>query len=283
MIISKIMPHGFCGGVINAIKISNEVLDNPNTVKPIYILGRIIHNEKVCRQLEDKGAIIIREDLSRLEMVDLIDNGTVIISAHGASEQCINKCINKGLHVIDTTCKFVKIIEHNIRTQMQKRKIIYFGVKNHPECEAILGISDQIILITNYNQLISLPKNEKYYLTNQTTLSMLKLKSWYEYVEKNFSDVIIDNKICSSTTRRQQAVLDTKADLIIVAGDSKSSNTLELYKLATKFTNALLVNDYLDLINIDLNIYQTIALTSGASTPEYVLNEIYEYLTNTYN
>lgn len=271
MKIHKINPHGYCGGVIRALKLANEAIKNN---KNIYMLGKIIHNDIVCEELKNKGIII--KTNNKDEAIDEINFGTVIFTAHGTDEKLIEKAKKKNLNIIDTTCTKVNIIKNNIKKNFDKT-ILYIGVANHPECEAILSISNDIILINNIDDLKILNKDIQYYVTNQTTLSLLKLKDIYTYLEENFNNVIIDNKICLATTQRQLAVLNTTADYIIVVGDKASSNTNELYNIASSKCDSILVSNLSELLTIDITKYNNVKITSGASTPEYLVDEIIEY------
>ncbi len=266
MKIDKINPHGYCGGVTYALKIANEYINKKN----VYMIGKIIHNDIVCNKLEENGIII--KTNSKIDAIKEITEGTVIFTAHGTDESIINYAKNKGLNVVDTTCKKVNIIKDNIKKNLSSSTILYIGVKKHPECEAILSISKDIILINDIDDLEHLDKSINYYVTNQTTLSLLKLNELYKYIEENFNNVIIDNKICLATTQRQQAVLDTTADCIIVVGDKNSSNTNELYNIAKTKCDSYLISCYKELPN--LSIYKDIKITSGASTPEYLVDEV---------
>lgn len=280
MIISKINPHGFCGGVINALSKAHKAVDNVNTKKPIYMIGKIIHNDIVCNDLISKGIII--KNSNKYDAIKEIDFGTVIFSAHGIDSKLIDEATSKGLDVIDTTCSKVNIVKKNISKHIDTRTILYIGVKNHPECDAILSISKDIILISDVNDLVSLDNTKSYYITNQTTLSLFKIKDLYEYVEVNFSDVIVDNKICLATTTRQQAIIDTIADCIIVVGDKNSSNTNELFNIASSKCDSILISCFNELDKKDFSMYNDIKVTSGASTPEYLVDEVIDFLEKNY-
>lgn len=281
MTISKLNPHGYCGGVTNALNKAKNALGNPNTKKPIYMIGKIIHNDIVCKTLEKEGIIILNSN-DKFNAINVIKSGTIIFTAHGIDDKLIEKATFQGLDVIDTTCNKVRIIKENIKKNITSHSIIYIGVKNHPECEAVLSISENIILVTCLEDLFSLDKNQKYYVTNQTTLSLLKIDELYKYISSNFSDVLIDNKICLATTQRQQAVLDCTADCIIIVGDKQSSNTKELYNISCTKCPSFLVSECSELFDIDLSSFSDIKITSGASTPEYLVDEIIEYISNTY-
>ena len=122
--------------------------------------------------------------------------------------------------------------------------------------------------------------NPNIYVTNQTTLSKYELKDIYDTLSKKYPNSIIDNKICDATTLRQEAVMNiTHADLCIVVGDKTSSNSNKLVTVAKSAgINSILIDDHNDLKNIDLTKYNKVAVTSGASTPDFIVDSVIEYL-----
>lgn len=278
MKIEKINPHGYCGGVKRALSMVYQAIDKEE--QPIYLIGKVIHNDIVCRDLESKGVLIKTND--KLEAINEIQSGTVIFTAHGTDQFIIDKAKEKNLNVIDTTCAKVSIIQKKIAQYLKSHKVLYIGVLNHPECTAVLSLSKEIILIKDIDDLKELDVNSSYYITNQTTLSSLKLTELYKHIETNFSNVVIDNKICLATTQRQNAVLRSDADCILVVGDKKSSNTNELHNVALTICDSFLISEYSEIISIDLSKYKNVKITSGASTPEYVIDELIEYLNKIY-
>ena len=282
MIINKIEPQGFCNGVKYALKLVDNALHDPNTIKPIYLLGNLIHNSKVMDELKAKGIIIIDSKKTRLEMLDDIQNGTVIFSAHGVSPSVYEKANEKGLNIIDATCPNVLIIHNRIKSYIDKGySIIYIGSKNHPECEGVLDINENIILVSTIDDIDKINlSNSKIYITNQTTLSKYELLEIYDKLKELYPESIIDNKICNATTLRQDAVMKIKnTDLCIVVGDKSSSNTNKLVSVAKKTgTNAILIEDYNDIKEFDFSKINNLAITSGASTPSYVVDEVIDFL-----
>ena len=282
MIINKIEPQGFCGGVKNAIDIAKKAIKNENNIKPIYLLGSLIHNEHVMKSLEDLGLILIDDkNKTRLELLDEIKSGSVIFSAHGVSDKVYLKAKEKNLNIIDATCPFVKIVHNNIKKYLNLGyDIVYIGTKGHPECEGVLGISDKIKLITNKQDALNYQNNnDNIYLSTQTTLSIYEIDEIINILKNKFKNIIIDNKICNATTVRQEAIYNAKkTDLFIIVGDQKSSNTKKLYNIAKEKFNAIMINDKNDLdVNLLKNINE-ISITSGASTPSYLVDEIIEYI-----
>lgn len=283
MKINRLNPSGFCGGVNKALKILDEILLDSTTPKPIYLLGSIIHNSIIIDKYTSNGVILIDDpNKTRLELLDNIDNGTVIISAHGVSPKVYEKCKAKGLNIIDTTCSNVSIIHKRITDKLNNGyTCLYIGNKKHPECEGVLGIDSSIILLSNIDDVDNLNiSNDKLYVTNQTTLSLLEIEDIYNKLKNKFPSIIIDNKICLSTTLRQKSIINQeRVDLCIVVGDKSSSNTSKLVKTGNNINiNTVLVSDLEDVKKLDLNDLSSISITSGASTPSYLIDEIVDYL-----
>ena len=195
--------HGYCFGVKRALNIVYETIDNKDIKRPIYLLGNLIHNKIVTNKLTELGVITIDKPLkTRLELLDEIDCGTVIFSAHGVSRAVYKKANDKGLNIVDASCKMVKLIHTKVINYTNNGyQIIYIGKKNHPECEAILQEGKNIYLVSNKTDLDNLNiLNDKIYVTNQTTLSSLETKELYDLIQKKYPNAIIDNKICNEKT-----------------------------------------------------------------------------------
>ena len=281
MKINILNPHGYCGGVKKAIDLVINALNDQNTKRPIYLLGNIIHNKYITNKLDELGAITIEaKGRTRFEMLDDIKSGSVIFSAHGVSDRVREKAKNKNLNIIDASCPNVLFIEKKIKQHLSLGyEILYIGSSKHPECEAVLEIDSKIHLYTDDFNLDSLI-GKKVYVTNQTTLSMYEINNIYKRIKSVLKDAIIDNKICNATTKRQEALINNKADLTIVVGDKLSSNSKKLCEISETLghTKAILVETTNDLNNINFKGIETINLTSAASTPEELLNSVYEAL-----
>lgn len=281
MQVKKLVPQGYCQGVILALKKCLAAIENPEIKKPIYLLGMLIHNKNVCQALQNKG-IIILNGKSRLEMLDQISQGTVIISAHGVEESVYEKARKKEIDIIDTTCPIVKKVHEKIKQHLNNQeKILYIGNQNHPEAQGVINESKQIILIDKDSDLDILSKNDCYYLTTQTTLSALEIMPLCQAIKEKIPQAIIDTNICDATTKRQQALIGQETDLLIIVGDKKSSNTTKLKEVAEKkasFEKLLAIESLNELNGIDLVSYKKAIVTSGASTPKAITNEIIDYL-----
>ena len=266
-----INPHGYCGGVSHALNVVYNTINNPNTVKPIYLLGNLIHNKIVTNKLSQLGVTTIDiKNKTRLELLDYIDSGTVIFSAHGVSNKVREKATNKGLNIVDASCGKVLLIHKKVLEYINKGYyVLYIGKPNHPEAEAILEESNNIKLITSINDLNTKIDNKLIYVTNQTTLSLLEITNIYNKIKELYPNALIDNNICNATTLRQKALFNLNTDLVIVVGDKLSSNSNSLVNIARRNNiDSILVENISDIDANFIKKYKHISFTSGASTPE---------------
>lgn len=283
MEIAKVIPSGYCKGVVNAIKIAKETkLNNPDS--PVYVLGMLVHNSFVSKELDELGIVTLDDSIkSKEELVDEIDDGIIIFTAHGISRNIKSKVIDKGLKYVDASCVDVLKTQSIIEDYLNKGyDVIYFGKKNHPEAEAVLSISDKIHLVTNTTDIDDLNiDNEKIFLTNQTTMSHLELSDLIEYIKTIYPNIVIEEEICNATSSRQKAIEALKdCDLLYVVGDSKSNNTAKLVDIGRKkgIKKVLLIHTYEDINDEDLKDVNKVYVTAGASTPPYLIEEVINYL-----
>ena len=281
MIVKKINPQGYCKGVILALDKCVKTINNPQTKKPIYLLGMIIHNKLVCNELESKGVIIL-EGSNKLELIKNITTGTVIISAHGVSKKVKNALSNLNVDIVDTTCPDVAKVHNNVFKYLDLGyEVLYIGKKNHPEAIGVLEEDNKIHLIDSLESINNLDTNKKYYVTNQTTLSHDFLSVYHEKLNETLNNLVIENNICLATTKREKALYDIETDLIVVVGDKTSSNTKKLYEVAknkVQSKSVIIIERAYDLLNYDLSNYNEAYVTSGASTPNKVVNQVIRFL-----
>ena len=281
MLVKKISPQGYCKGVILALKKCIETINNKDTLKPIYLLGMIIHNRFVCEELETKGVIIL-DGYDKVSLLDKINSGTVIISAHGVSSKVKDKIIEKNLNMVDATCPDVEKVHINTLKYINDGyEVIYIGKKNHPEAIGVIEESNLIHLVEDLTDLDNLPTNKKYYVTNQTTLAHSHLEKFHNKINELFDDVLIENNICNATTKRETALYDLEADIIVVVGDYKSSNTKKLVETAKNKARAkevIAIERAIDLLNYKLTDYKDAYVTSGASTPSVLVDQVVRFL-----
>lgn len=173
MEIVKISPRGYCYGVVDAMVLALETARNLELPRPIYILGMIVHNAHVTEAFEREGVITL-DGANRLDILDQIDHGTVIFTAHGVSPEVRKKARDKGLSVVDATCPDVTKTHDLIREKTAEGyHIIYIGKKGHPEPEGAIGTAPEFVhLIEREEEIEKLEVPEgKIVITNQTTMS----------------------------------------------------------------------------------------------------------------
>lgn len=285
--IIKLPIQSFCFGVRNAIKKTNNVLNKEDTIKPLSMLGEVVHNKYVSEYFENQGITVYKEG-TRLEMLDNIDKGTVIITAHGVSDQVKNKINSLGLSSIDTTCPFVSnsimLIKKYLRLDYT---IIYIGSKNHPESETAVSFGNKVILISSIDEAKNLDINtNKLIVTNQTTMSMYDIQDIINCLKSKYPHLETMEKVCSASIERQRMVMETAKQhqndpttAFIVIGDKFSHNTKKLADIISEYNdNVYLAESINDVPLKKVKQYETIYLASGTSTPNCIIEEIYNVL-----
>lgn len=282
MEIKRVVPSGYCKGVVNAINIVKKTKEQyPN--ENIYILGMIVHNSYVSKQMEDLGVITLEDpNLSKEELLDTIDKGVVIFTAHGISDKIKQKALDKGLICVDASCVDVLKNKDLIKSYLGKGyDVVYFGKKNHPEAEAILSLSNNIHLISNISDIDNLNiSNDNLFITNQTTMSYLEVEDMLKLIKDKYPTCIIQKEICNATSSRQLAITNIKdGDVLYVVGDVKSNNTNKLKEIGSKyFKKVFLISNYKEINKKDLVNENKIYVTAGASTPPILIDEVIDYL-----
>ena len=285
MKITKLIPQGYCKGVYNAIKVTLDTRKNyPN--ENIYILGLIIHNKLIKEELDKLNIIsLYSKEKNRMELLNEINEGIIILTAHGTDLELINKIKEKNLKLIDTTCNYVSSTYELIKNELNNNhEVIYVGIHNHPEATATVSINkNKIHLIQTIEEVKELKmKDESPLITNQTTLSKYQIENITKEIKKYYPNSRLSNEQCNATRLRQDAIINIKEnyDLIIIVGDKLSNNSKQLYELAKKKTNAILIESILDLDINELLNKENIAITSGASTPSSIVDQIYNFILN---
>lgn len=282
MEIKRVVPSGYCKGVVNAINIVKKTKEQyPN--ENIYILGMIVHNSYVSKQMEDLGVITLEDpNLSKEELLDTIDKGVVIFTAHGISDKIKQKALDKGLICVDASCVDVLKNKDLIKSYLDKGyDVVYFGKKNHPEAEAILSLSNNIHLVSNISDINNLNiSNDNLFITNQTTMSYLEVEDMLKLIKDKYPTCIIQKEICNATSSRQLAITNIKdGDVLYVVGDVKSNNTNKLKEIGSKyFKKVFLISNYKEINKKDLVNENKIYVTAGASTPPILIDEVIDYL-----
>lgn len=284
MEVVKVTPRGYCYGVVDAMVIAQQAAKDPSLPRPIYILGMIVHNRHVVDAFKDEG-IVTLDGENRLELLEDIDEGTVVFTAHGVSPEVRKRAKEKGLLTIDATCPDVTRTHDLIRDKVAEGyDVIYIGMKGHPEPEGAAGVApDHVYLIENDDDVDRLQlDNDKIIVTNQTTMSQWDTKHLMARVQEKYPQAEVYNEICMATQTRQEGVAEMAkgADLTIVVGDPRSNNSNRLVQVSEEIAGveAYRINNVTEIDPEWLKGKKKVAVTSGASTPTPLTREVIKYL-----
>ncbi|MFC7681114.1 4-hydroxy-3-methylbut-2-enyl diphosphate reductase [Paenibacillus sp. GCM10028914] len=284
MEVIKISPRGYCYGVVDAMVLARQAANNLDLPRPIYILGMIVHNSHVTQSFEDEG-IITLDGPNRMEILQQVDKGTVIFTAHGVSPEVRKLARDKGLTTLDATCPDVTKTHDLIREKVADGyAVIYIGKKGHPEPEGAIGVApEHVHLIEKEEEIDKLDVDaSRIIITNQTTMSQWDIKHIMKRLLEKFPGAEIHNEICLATQVRQEAVAEQagQADLVIVVGDPRSNNSNRLAQVSEEIAGvpAHRIGDVTELKREWFEGVSKVAVTSGASTPTPITKEVIAYL-----
>ncbi len=268
-------PRGFCAGVVRAIDVVDLALERFGA--PVYVKHQIVHNPYVVESLEKKGAITVED-------VDDIPEGSVVVfSAHGSPPLDYQKAKKRKLKVIDATCPLVTKVHNEARRYHQKdHRVILIGHKGHQEVQGTMG---QVPMeLVDEREGVKLPnwdRDTPVVVLTQTTLSVDDTQKSVREIQERFPNVKVRNDICYATTNRQAATreLAAKVDVVLVIGSSNSSNCNRLREVAqASGVSSYLINGPEDLKHEWVEGVQRVGITSGASTPEPLLEQVIKAL-----
>ena len=281
MIVKIAKNAGFCFGVKRAMKMAwDELESTENNNEDVYALGPLIHNKQAVSKYEEKGLITVDD------LYEIPDNKKIIIRSHGVAKSIYDNSENKHLNIVDTTCPFVKKI-HNIVNECQDKgyEIIVIGDSKHPEVIGINGwCQDKAIIIKKLEDIegIKFDTSKKYCVVAQTTINVDLYEQITDYLKESITDLYINNTICSATKVRQQSAktLSQEVDCMVVIGGKHSSNTQKLVNICKDIVPTFAVETKDELSYDMFSNHETVGVTAGASTPDWIISEVIEYLEN---
>ncbi|WP_030688669.1 4-hydroxy-3-methylbut-2-enyl diphosphate reductase [Streptomyces sp. NRRL B-1347] len=273
-------PRGWCAGVDRAVQAVEKALEQYGA--PIYVRHEIVHNKYVVQTLEKKGAIFV-------EQTEEVPEGSIVVfSAHGVAPTVHQEAATRNLATIDATCPLVaKVHKEAVRFAEEDFDILLIGHEGHKE---VIGTSGEA---PDHIQLVDGPKDvekvevrdpSKVVWLSQTTLSVDETMETVDALKTKFPGLISppSDDICYATQNRQLAVkqMGTEAELVIVVGSRNSSNSKRLVEVALQAgSHASYLVDFASEINEAwLQGVSTVGVTSGASVPEILVDEVLEWL-----
>ncbi len=261
--------------MVRAVDIVKIALDT--FTDSVYVRKEIIHNPHVVRELGEKGAIFVDT------VEDVPEGGRVIFSAHGVSPEVREKAEARSLEVIDATCPLVtKVHMEAVRYAKQDYTIVLIGHDGHDEVIGTMGEAPKHIRLVKTIEdieVLEVEDPERVAYITQTTLSLQDTREMIAALRKKFPSIKgpSSEDICYATENRQVAVKDLAelSDLILVVGAANSSNSVRLVEEAQRAGGpAYLVNDLSAIQDEWLEGVEVVGLTSGASAPERLVQEI---------
>jgi len=281
MEVVRITPRGYCHGVVEAIRIAKRVGAERGGSEPVTMLGYLVHNEHVTRELQEAGVGLVEES-DRMKGLDAVHEGTVIFTAHGISPQVVDAARQRGLNVVDATCSDVTRTHDLVRDLVGSgHHVVYIGKRGHPEPAGVMGIAPgHTTLIESIGEVEALefPEGTRLAVTCQTTLSMWDTKAIIDRLVERFPQMSVHNEICLATQERQEAAVlaADNVDCVVVVGSARSSNSQRLVQVVREKAGkpAFLVDTADDLDPTWFRGVRRIGVTAGASTPTQITRQV---------
>ena len=260
---------GYCFGVRDAVNMAYDAADKYGTVN---MLGSIVHNENVVDDLENSGAHII-------ENIDDFPGDTpILFRAHGTVNKLWDKAKEKEFNIIDATCPLVYEIHHEVKNlSKDNRQIIIIGDHGHDE---VIAIADQVKdarIVSNRDEALKLRKIKRAGVVCQSTQDIENVQDIVAVLMTKVFDLKIINTICYPTKRNHEQLEEIAAthDIVIIIGSYTSANSKRLTLLAKKLNNKVhQVNCADELEEKWFNNIDSVGISAGASTPDYLIKEV---------
>ncbi|MCF4006857.1 4-hydroxy-3-methylbut-2-enyl diphosphate reductase [Corynebacterium uropygiale] len=274
-------PRGYCAGVDRAVETVERALEKYGA--PIYVRKQIVHNRYVVETLEEKGVIFVDET------DEVPENAHVVFSAHGVSPAVREGARSLSLSTLDATCPLVTKVHNEVkRFAKQGYQILLIGHEGHEEVEGTAGEAPEVTyLVDGLEGADTVPEefaDKKLIWLSQTTLSVDETVDIVRRLKERFPN--LENPpsedICYATQNRQVAVkkIAPQCELMIVVGSQNSSNSRRLVEVALQAgaKDAHLVDFARQIDESWLDGVSTVGLSSGASVPEILVNQVIEFL-----
>lgn len=263
---------GFCSGVKRAVQLAEDSLEK----QPIRSLGPLIHNSQEIARLQRLGIHSGDEEI----LSQTSEKGeAVLIRSHGVGPQIIAELKDRGWHVIDATCPYVKKAQKLAQEALKEGyQVIILGNKEHAEVKGLRAwTKDTAIVVASWEDLKDINLPPKVAVLAQTTEKEAKFNELVSYLQGILDEVKVLKTICTATQQRQKAAqeLATKVDLMLIIGGRHSSNTNKLWQICKSLNvNSHLIEEVGEMNPEWLKNKEIIGITAGASTPAWIIKEV---------
>lgn len=271
---------GFCFGVKKSVNLTKNTLRKRKG--NLYMLGSIINNPQVIEYFTKEGIKIVDS------LDEVPEESTIITRAHGISPTILNQASRKRLSVVDTTCPYVKKVQ-KIAHYLYKKDyfIVIYGDKKHPEILSLLDIvQNNALVINSISEAEKITAKKKICFISQTTKNIYDFYKLSSALFNKAEELRIFNTICKSTTERQESALKLakEVDVMFVIGGKESANTTRLAEIAKNQGVKIYHIETKNQLNYKwVHSEDKVGITSGASTPDWVTNEVIAKLKEWYD
>ncbi len=273
MKVKRAAKYGFCAGVRIADKKVKKFAAAGNRG---HILGQVVHNERVVEEMERLG-------VGTVDALDEVASGTVVFSAHGVPTSFHERARERGLRILDTTCPFVYDIHDEASVALSEgAHLVFIGDPNHREVigytRDLAPASYHVLTTVEEAHRIDWSRYPKLKIFYQTTLNADDFEALARYLETHGAEVRRADTVCYATKENQEAAhdlgRDPEVDLILVIGGKRSANTRHLWEICQRYKASHLIQGAADLDSAWFEGVRGVGLTAGASTPDYVIDEV---------
>lgn len=265
---------GFCFGVDRAVNLVYELV---NKGEKVCTLGPIIHNAQLVDDLKSRGVKIIDD------VFEAPEGYTVVVRTHGVEKEVVDELENRKIVYVNATCPFVTKIHNIVKEQDENTVVLIAGDCNHPEVKGIRSFCNgESFVFKNENELSNILENhpelskKSVICVSQTTFSLKEQKKCKKILEKVCTNCKIFDTICNATADRQSEAdeISKKSDAMLIIGGRHSSNTCKLRDTCSSNCPSFLIETADELSELDLDAYNVIGVTAGASTPALIIKEV---------
>ena len=264
---------GYCFGVRDAV---NLAYDTAEAHGEVYMLGTIVHNERVIENLSNAGSKVVET------LDDVPEDKPILFRAHGTAPELWKKSDKKKLNLIDATCPLVtEIHDEIIKLEEEGRRTIIIGDHGHDEVIAIAAQVSNPIIIANVDEAKVLRKMKKAGVVSQSTQMIENVQEIMNVLMEKVFDLRFVNTICFPTRRNHEQIkeLAVQCDVMIVIGSFTSANSKRLTQLAlerNKRSYQVTTAEELDMSWF--NDCETVGISAGASTPDEIINDVVKHI-----
>ncbi|MBC8311281.1 MAG: 4-hydroxy-3-methylbut-2-enyl diphosphate reductase [Candidatus Marinimicrobia bacterium] len=260
---------GYCFGVRDAV---NMAYDSAEEFGNVYMLGDIVHNEQVVEDLENVGTKVVES------LDDVPKDSPILFRAHGTVNELWDEAKSKKMNIIDATCPLVHEIHHEVkRLAKDGRQIIIIGDHGHDEVVAIANQVEGSLIISSPLEASKLRKMKKVGVVSQSTQMIENVQEIINILMEKVFDLHFVNTICYPTKRNHEQIksLAVENDVMIIIGSFTSANSKRLAELSLeRNNNSYQVTCAEDLNEIWFKNKKSVGISAGASTPDYLIEEV---------